>query len=81
VPAETLLKRLHAIDERLAKAKLERTDKDENKTTALGTSKINYLDPRITVAWCKRHQVRDPLLSLCLRTRVLCAWMCACMSD
>ena len=24
---------------------------------ALGTSKINYLDPRITVAWCKRHEV------------------------
>lgn len=24
---------------------------------ALGTSKINYLDPRITVAWCKREDV------------------------
>lgn len=27
--------------------------KDETKTVALGTSKINYMDPRITVAWCK----------------------------
>jgi hypothetical protein len=24
---------------------------------ALGTSKINYMDPRITVAWCKRTEV------------------------
>ena len=24
---------------------------DENKEIALGTSKLNYLDPRITVAW------------------------------
>lgn len=31
--------------------------KDDMKTIALGTSKINYLDPRITVAWCKRHEV------------------------
>ena len=28
-------------------------DKDEGKTTALSTSKINYIDPRISVAWCK----------------------------
>jgi len=31
--------------------------KEDLKTVALGTSKINYLDPRITVAWCKRHEV------------------------
>ena len=30
-------------------------EKRENlKTVALGTSKINYMDPRITVAYCKR---------------------------
>ena len=28
--------------------------KSENKTVAVGTSKINYMDFRITVAWCKR---------------------------
>lgn len=26
-------------------------NKEDLKTVALGTSKINYLDPRITVAW------------------------------
>jgi DNA topoisomerase-1 len=31
--------------------------KDENKTTALGTSKINYIDPRISAAWCKKFDV------------------------
>ena len=24
---------------------------DENKEIALGTSKLNYLDPRISIAW------------------------------
>lgn len=39
--------------------KMERDmhSKEDLKTVALGTSKINYLDPRITVAWCKRHEV------------------------
>ncbi|KAF9620094.1 hypothetical protein IFM89_010744 [Coptis chinensis] len=31
--------------------------KEDLKTVALDTSKINYLDPRISVAWCKRHEV------------------------
>ena len=43
--------------EQLEKLEIQRTDKDENKTIALGTSKLNYLDPRISVAWCKKHEV------------------------
>jgi DNA topoisomerase-1 len=30
---------------------------DENKQTALGTSKINYIDPRISASWCDKHNV------------------------
>ncbi len=30
------------------------TEREELKTTALGTSRLNYLDPRITAAWCRR---------------------------
>ncbi|GAB5356758.1 hypothetical protein AAMO2058_000316300 [Amorphochlora amoebiformis] len=41
------------IDRALSRIQL----KDENKQVALGTSKINYMDPRITVAWCKRKNV------------------------
>jgi len=36
---------------------MDKKIKEDLKTVALGTSKINYLDPRITVAWCKTHEV------------------------
>ncbi|XP_053833523.1 DNA topoisomerase I, mitochondrial isoform X2 [Vidua macroura] len=49
-----LLKRL---EEQLAKMNIQATDKEENKQIALGTSKLNYLDPRITVAWCKKFGI------------------------
>ncbi|XP_070605402.1 DNA topoisomerase I, mitochondrial isoform X2 [Erythrolamprus reginae] len=45
------------LEEQLAKLKFQATDKVENKQIALGTSKLNYLDPRITVAWCRRFDV------------------------
>lgn len=45
------------LREQLEKLELSATDKEENKTIALGTSKLNYLDPRISVAWCKRYDV------------------------
>lgn len=32
-------------------------DRDDNKEVSLTTSKINYMDPRVSVAWCKRHEV------------------------
>jgi len=50
-------KMLERLLEQLEKLEIQRTDKDENKTIALGTSKLNYLDPRISVAWCKKHEV------------------------
>ncbi len=43
--------------EQLQKLEIQAVDKEENKTIALGTSKLNYLDPRISVAWCKKHEV------------------------
>ncbi|KAK6151833.1 hypothetical protein DH2020_014468 [Rehmannia glutinosa] len=53
-----------ALERKIAQttAKIEKMERDKEtkedlKTVALGTSKINYLDPRITVAWCKRHEV------------------------
>ena len=50
-------KMLERLLEQLEKLEIQTTDKDENKTIALGTSKLNYLDPRISVAWCKKHEV------------------------
>uniref|UniRef100_A0A2M4BB91 DNA topoisomerase I n=1 Tax=Anopheles marajoara TaxID=58244 RepID=A0A2M4BB91_9DIPT len=50
-------KQLERLKEQLKKLELQETDRDENKTIALGTSKLNYLDPRISVAWCKKFGV------------------------
>ncbi|XP_043082320.1 DNA topoisomerase I, mitochondrial isoform X3 [Puntigrus tetrazona] len=50
-------KAVQRLCEQLKKLQLQETDREENKVIALGTSKLNYLDPRISVAWCKKHQV------------------------
>jgi DNA topoisomerase-1 len=36
------------LDEKIQTAKTNAVDRDEGKEVSLGTSKINYLDPRIT---------------------------------
>jgi len=51
---ETKKKALERIEEQLMKLEVQATDREENKQIALGTSKLNYLDPRISVAWCKK---------------------------
>lgn len=50
-------KALERLREQLKKLEVQETDRDENKSIALGTSKLNYLDPRISVAWCKKYDV------------------------
>lgn len=50
-------KAIGKLDERIQNRLVEIEQKDELKTIALGTSKINYMDPRITAAWCKKHYV------------------------
>lgn len=50
-------KAVDRLKEQLAKLEISATDKEENKQIALGTSKLNYLDPRITVAWCKKNNI------------------------
>ena len=54
---EALKNKIERLEERLHKKEIAKVDKVENKTIALGTSKLNYLDPRISVAWCKRFGV------------------------
>ncbi|VDD91647.1 unnamed protein product [Enterobius vermicularis] len=54
---EKAKKKVERIKEQLRRLKIQRTDKDENKQIALNTSKLNYLDPRISVAWCKKFNV------------------------
>ncbi|XP_017882324.1 DNA topoisomerase I, mitochondrial isoform X2 [Ceratina calcarata] len=50
-------KTLDRLRDQLTKLEVQATDKEENKEIALGTSKLNYLDPRISVAWCKKNNV------------------------
>ncbi|XP_059103885.1 DNA topoisomerase I, mitochondrial-like isoform X1 [Peromyscus eremicus] len=50
-------RRLLRLEEQLVRLHTQATDKEENKQVALGTAKLNYLDPRISIAWCKRFGV------------------------
>ncbi|KAK8797031.1 hypothetical protein WA158_004241 [Blastocystis sp. Blastoise] len=49
--------RIKAYEVRLQKQETSIKNKDENKAVALNTSKLNYMDPRISVAWCKKHEI------------------------
>ena len=49
--AERKKKAVERLEDQLTKLEIQLTDKDENKDIALGTSKLNYLDRRISVAW------------------------------
>ncbi|KZV86578.1 hypothetical protein EXIGLDRAFT_653042 [Exidia glandulosa HHB12029] len=51
---ETLIEKQ---DAKIKTFSIQTKSRDDTKTVALGTSKINYLDPRITVAWCKKWDV------------------------
>lgn len=49
--------RIEAKARQLEKMEADKRTKVELKNVALGTSRINYNDPRITVAWCKAHDM------------------------
>lgn len=48
IPEDKVLAAIKKMDERIVIAKTAAVDRDEGKEISLGTSKINYLDPRIT---------------------------------
>ncbi|OVA14492.1 DNA topoisomerase I [Macleaya cordata] len=54
---EALERKINQTNAKIEKMERDMKTKEDLKTVALGTSKINYLDPRISVAWCKRHEV------------------------
>nr|BAP76305.1 topoisomerase I [Nothapodytes nimmoniana] len=54
---EGLERKIAQTNLKIEKMERLKETKEDLKTVALGTSKLNYLDPRITVAWCKRHEV------------------------
>jgi DNA topoisomerase I len=54
---DALLSKIERKKAQIVKQEITMQNREDLKTVALGTSKINYLDPRITVAWCKRNEV------------------------
>ncbi|KAJ7084426.1 DNA topoisomerase I [Mycena belliarum] len=56
-PEDKVVEAISKLTEKIKAFKLQMIDRDEGKEVALGTSKINYLDPRITASWCKIHDV------------------------
>ncbi|KAF4501680.1 DNA topoisomerase I [Fusarium agapanthi] len=57
VTVDKLLKAVDKFDERIKTLELQAQDRDGNKEVALGTSKINYIDPRLTVVFSKKFDV------------------------
>ena len=49
--------KLKKVEEQIMKAKLKIVEKNDLRSVALGTSKLNYLDPRITISWAKKYGV------------------------
>ncbi|RDW70842.1 DNA topoisomerase 1 [Aspergillus mulundensis] len=45
------------LQQRIENMELQAQDKEDNKEVALGTSKINYIDPRLTVVFSKKFDV------------------------
>lgn len=49
--------KINKMREQIKKLKAKRSLKIEMKGVALGTSKANYIDPRITISFMKKHQL------------------------
>ena len=55
--ADQVVKRLQNWTAKITKMEMDLKHKDDNKEVSLGTSKINYMDPRITIGWCKAKEL------------------------
>ena len=53
----SIRKKILKADSMIKKLKSEKNLKIEMKNVSLGTSKINYIDPRITIAFLKKHDL------------------------
>ena len=52
---EQLRKRIASYKKSVTNQETTVKTKNDNKAVSLNTAKINYMDPRVTVAWCKRN--------------------------
>ena len=49
--------KIEKLKEQIGVKEFAMKNKEDNKSVALGTSKINYMDPRISISWCKAKEV------------------------
>lgn len=54
---EKFVANISKLDDRIANMRLQAEDREGNKEVALGTSKINYIDPRLTAVFAKKFEV------------------------
>lgn len=55
--ADKVQEAIKKLETKIQKEIQKAAQREENKAIALGTSKLNYNDPRITVTWCKNNEV------------------------
>ncbi|KAK6458292.1 DNA topoisomerase I [Scheffersomyces xylosifermentans] len=54
---EKLKQQIETIENRIVTTTLQLKDKEDNSEVSLGTSKLNYIDPRLTVMFSKKFDV------------------------
>ncbi|KAK9775734.1 hypothetical protein SCAR479_07550 [Seiridium cardinale] len=54
---EKIDQKLEKLENSLNQAERKKETQEDNKEVALGTSKINYIDPRLSVVFCKKFDV------------------------
>lgn len=54
---EKIEAQIEKLEQRIQTSSIQLKDKEENSEVSLGTSKINYIDPRLTVVFCKKFNV------------------------
>ncbi|SCU91164.1 LAFA_0F02212g1_1 [Lachancea sp. 'fantastica'] len=54
---EKLKSQVDKLEQRIENYTTQLKDKEDNSQVSLGTSKINYIDPRLSVVFCKKYGV------------------------
>lgn len=50
-------RKITALRDRIRKLEIKKKERDSTKEVSTSTSKVNYIDPRITISWCKENGV------------------------
>lgn len=70
ITVEKLENQIEKIEGRIATMLIQAEDREGNKEVALGTSKINYIDPRLTVVFSNKFDIPlDKLFNKSLREK------------